>query len=229
MSAGRSRMTYRLRRGDGVYREILDNGAPFYRGEAFAGYFGSCIDVTDQQAAEAQLRQVAEDRRDRQADRRRGARLQQSAAGDWRQSGDARRVDMAGNGKHKPGAQTALEAGGRAARSWHPSCSLSAGVNHCPESVQPRAPYSRSRRHAAPRDRRRHRDRRSCRRGLWNTLVDAVQVETALLNLAINARDAMDGQGKLTIEAGNASLDDKYATRHAGGDSRPVRDGRGLR
>ena len=40
-------MIYRLRRSDGVYRQILDNGAPFYRGGIFAGYFGSCTDVTD--------------------------------------------------------------------------------------------------------------------------------------------------------------------------------------
>jgi PAS domain S-box-containing protein len=51
-------MMYRLGRADGVYREILDNGAPFYRGGVFAGYFGSCIDVSDQQATEAQLRQA---------------------------------------------------------------------------------------------------------------------------------------------------------------------------
>ena len=51
--------------------------------------------------------------------------------------------------------------------------------------------------------------------GLWNTIVDPVQVETAILNLAINARDAMEGRGKLTIEAGNASLDDAYAAKHA--------------
>ncbi|WP_321800307.1 response regulator [Caballeronia sp. J97] len=50
--------------------------------------------------------------------------------------------------------------------------------------------------------------------GLWNTLVDPFQVENALLNLAINARDAMSGHGKLTIEAGNASLDDAYAMRN---------------
>jgi len=50
--------------------------------------------------------------------------------------------------------------------------------------------------------------------GLWNTLVDPSNVENALLNLAINARDAMNGQGKLTIELGNAFLDDEYA-RHA--------------
>ncbi|WP_446692524.1 PAS domain-containing protein [Rhizobium populisoli] len=50
--------------------------------------------------------------------------------------------------------------------------------------------------------------------GLWNTLVDPMQIENAVLNLAINARDAMDGFGKLTIEAGNAYLDEDYARRH---------------
>jgi CheY-like chemotaxis protein len=50
--------------------------------------------------------------------------------------------------------------------------------------------------------------------GLWNTMVDPSQVENALLNLAINARDAMKGRGKLTIEAGNASLDAVYAAAH---------------
>jgi len=50
--------------------------------------------------------------------------------------------------------------------------------------------------------------------GLWNTFIDPNQVENALLNLAINARDAMDGQGRLTIELGNAHLDDEYARTH---------------
>ncbi|WP_377278205.1 PAS domain S-box protein [Rhizobium sp. R86522] len=50
--------------------------------------------------------------------------------------------------------------------------------------------------------------------GLWNALVDETQVENAILNLAINARDAMNGHGKLTIEAGNAYLDDRYARQH---------------
>jgi PAS domain S-box-containing protein len=51
--------------------------------------------------------------------------------------------------------------------------------------------------------------------GLWHTYVDMTQVENALLNLAINARDAMDGAGKLTIEIGNTFLDADYARAHA--------------
>ena len=47
--------------------------------------------------------------------------------------------------------------------------------------------------------------------GLWNTLCDPAQVESAILNLAINARDAMNGGGRLTIEISNASLDEAYA------------------
>ncbi len=50
--------------------------------------------------------------------------------------------------------------------------------------------------------------------GLWNTFIDPAQVENALLNLAINARDAMAGRGKLTIELSNAHLDDAYALDH---------------
>jgi len=50
--------------------------------------------------------------------------------------------------------------------------------------------------------------------GLWNTCVDPYQLENVILNLAINARDAMPGGGKLTIELGNAMLDDEYVATH---------------
>lgn len=50
--------------------------------------------------------------------------------------------------------------------------------------------------------------------GLWNTNVDRNGMENALLNLAINARDAMDGQGKLTIHIVNARLDEVIAQTH---------------
>src|SRR5262245_20654789 len=43
--------------------------------------------------------------------------------------------------------------------------------------------------------------------GLWLVEVDPNQLDAALLNLAVNARDAMPNVGKLTIETGNAYLD----------------------
>jgi PAS domain S-box-containing protein len=52
--------------------------------------------------------------------------------------------------------------------------------------------------------------------GLWLALADKGQVESALLNLAINARDAMSPGGKLTIETRNAHLDDDYVRINPG-------------
>ena len=51
--------------------------------------------------------------------------------------------------------------------------------------------------------------------GLWNCEVDPAQLENTLVNLAINARDAMSDGGKLTIETANARLDDDHAAAQA--------------
>src|SRR5262249_51346276 len=54
--------------------------------------------------------------------------------------------------------------------------------------------------------------------GLWRVALDPNELETALLNLAVNARDAMPNGGRLTIETSNAYLDEDYIVKE-GADS----------
>ena len=55
--------------------------------------------------------------------------------------------------------------------------------------------------------------------GVWPIEIDDAELESTLVNLAVNARDAMPSGGTLTIEASNSYLDDAYCRRH--GDVRP--------
>lgn len=51
--------------------------------------------------------------------------------------------------------------------------------------------------------------------GLWRMFADPPQLESAILNLCVNGRDAMPDGGKITLETMNAHLDDSYAATHA--------------
>ena len=57
--------------------------------------------------------------------------------------------------------------------------------------------------------------------GLGRVLVDASQVEQVIMNLAVNARDAMPKGGTLTIETANVELDAAFAGKHVGVQSGP--------
>jgi PAS domain S-box-containing protein len=50
--------------------------------------------------------------------------------------------------------------------------------------------------------------------GLWYAYCDPSQLESALVNLAVNARDAMSNRGRLVLEASNAAIDDDYVRDH---------------
>ena len=65
--------------------------------------------------------------------------------------------------------------------------------------------------------------------GLWNTIADPAQVESAILNLALNARDAMPGGGRLTVEITNAVARRGLCPHGARRDARPVCDAGGDR
>ena len=50
--------------------------------------------------------------------------------------------------------------------------------------------------------------------GVWGVFIDPSQLENAILNLCVNARDAMTAGGRLSIDTSNAHLDDAYAKEH---------------
>ena len=55
--------------------------------------------------------------------------------------------------------------------------------------------------------------------GIWSVVIDAAQLDSAIVNLAVNARDAMPDGGLLTIETANIQVDENFSLTHPGLDS----------
>ena len=206
-------MSYRLKRRDGVYREILDNGAAFHRDGEFAGYFGSCIDISDRTAMESQLRQAQKMQAIGQ--------LTGGVAHDFNNilqviGGSLQLLSkgMSAAERENRHLRNAAEAVGRGAKLASQLLSFARRQTLEPKAIN----LARVIRGMDDLLRRALGEAVEIETviggGLWSTYVDPTQVETALLNLAVNARDAMSGRGKLTIEAGNAWLDENYAAHH---------------
>jgi PAS domain S-box-containing protein len=229
----------RVRRADGVYRWALSAAAPRFSDDgAFLGYIGSIIDITQRKESERILqeanvvleRRVAAaiaERAHTEAQLRQAQKMEaigkltggvahdfnnvlQVIAGNLQLLGR----DVAGNVRAEQRLQTAIAATSRGSRLASQLLAFGRRQPLSPKTVN----LGRLVRGIDDMLRRSLGEgveiETMIAGGLWNTFVDTVQVENALLNLAINARDAMQGQGKLTIEAGNAYLDDTYVARH---------------
>ena len=229
----------RVRRSDGVYRWALSAAAPrFGDDDAFLGYIGSIVDITHRKEAERILQEanmvlerrvaaaIAErvhtEAQLRQAQKMEAiGKLTGGVAHDFNNvlqviAGNLQLLsrDVAGNLRAEQRLQTAIAATSRGSRLASQLLAFGRRQPLSPKTVN----LGRLIRGIDDMLRRSLGEGVEIETvitgGLWNTFVDTVQVENALLNLAINARDAMQGQGKLTIEAGNAFLDDTYVARH---------------
>jgi PAS domain S-box-containing protein len=52
--------------------------------------------------------------------------------------------------------------------------------------------------------------------GIWPVIIDPAQLDSAIVNLAVNARDAMPDGGMLTVETANVDVDDNFSVTHPG-------------
>ena len=234
------RIEYRLRRSDGTYHWALSAAGPRFGGDGeFLGYIGSVIDIEDRKQAEQILRQANEmleehvaaaiaERTEAEAQLRQAQKMEAvgkltgGIAHDFNNvlqiiGGNLQLLtrDVAGNLRAEQRLQTAIAAISRGSKLASQLLAFGRRQALAPRVIN----VGRLIRSIDDMLRRALGDGVEIETiisgGLWNTYADAVQVENALLNLAINARDAMSGHGKLTIEAGNSFLDDEYVTRHA--------------
>ena len=230
-------LEYRLRRYDGEYRWVTDAAAPRYSGSGeYLGYIGSVIDITEHKLAEEALRDLNTTLRrriDEEIDARSGAedalrqaqkmeaigQLTGGIAHDFNNMLNViignldmmqRRLD---HGDTNVGrfASYALEGANRAASLTERLLAFARRQPLRPESVLANdliADMS-DLLHRTLGETIRMQAALACE--LWKIHADANQLESAILNLAVNARDAMPNGGELTIETTNVHLDETQA------------------
>ncbi len=236
------RIEYRLRRHDGEYRWAIDAASPRLSGDSeFLGYIGSVIDITERKQAEEALLNLNETLKQRvdaeiaaRADAEKALRQAQKMESLGQLTGGIAHdfnnmlnvvignLDMLirrlarGDSNVQRFASFALDGATRAAQLTE---RLLAFARQQPLRLEP----VNANKLVAGMSDLLHRTLGETIRtetvlsgGLWKIHTDANQLESAILNLAVNARDAMPDGGKLTVETANAHLDDIYAAMHAG-------------
>ena len=231
-------LEFRLRRSDGAYRWSLCTAGPrFSDGGDFLGYIGSVLDIEDRKRAEEVLWQTNEaleqrvaaaisERAEAEGQLRQAQKMEAVGALTGGIAHDFNNVlqvisanlqllayDTAGDSRARQRVQTAIAAVFRGAKL---SSQLLAFGRRQP--LEPKVlDIGRRIRGIGEMLRRTLGEgveiATTVDASIWNAFVDAAQLENALLNLAINARDAMNGSGTLTIEAANAHLDERSANR----------------
>jgi PAS domain S-box-containing protein len=208
---------YRLRRGNGEYRWFLDSGAPRFAGDGtFLGFIGTLLDITDRRDLEAELHQAQKMEAIGQ--------LTGGVAHDFNNlltviSGNLELALGRVEDRHVLAMlRLAMEASEKGAALTQRLLAFARRQTLSPYAIDLIGLVS---------------DlgellRRTLGSGieiatsvsgdLWPALVDRSQLENAVLNLAINARDAMPGGGRLSIEAANCEV--------AGGEWPELRPGR---
>ena len=197
---------YRLRRADGEYRWFLDSGAPRFASDGgFLGFIGTLIDITDRRNLEAELHQAQKMEAIGQ--------LTGGVAHDFNNlltviSGNVElAIARVGGDPLATGMlRLAMEAAGKGAALTHRLLAFARRQTLSPYAIDLATLVA---------------DlgellRRTLGSGveiatsvssdLWPALVDRSQLENAVLNLAINARDAMPGGGRLAIDAANREV-----------------------
>jgi two-component system cell cycle sensor histidine kinase/response regulator CckA len=209
-------LEYRLRRHDGQWRWVFDKAIPLYRpGGEFVGYIGSCVDITERKHLEDQLHHA----RKMEA----VGRLAGGIAHDFNNLLTAINgyADLTLDGLFlgnplRDGVENIRKAGEKAAALTRQLLAfgrrqvVETKVLNVNEVVENNAKIlsrviGEDIQFVTTLD-----------RGLKAIKTDPGQIEQILMNLAVNARDAMPQGGKLTIETRNVHLDDTYAEQHAG-------------